>query len=502
MMAMFSFPTFLSLLSIFMICAFLTRIILGPKKKNPSDSVHPLFGVYTIKVPNAMSAIRFPLGAWIFLVHFWSALHNVYCFWTVHLAFFIIALFDFLDGEFARKWNAITEDGKSLDPASDKFVTFCLGLTAFLHGELTDWALIILVAREVASIIQRRRMQKKGIDVSARWLGKIKTVVQFTFLYFLILRIPTVPGGTILLDSMSTLLPRSFILWGTLLLCFITVISLFPFFQSFSYVNNYTQSQRQESNRAWHIVILPNLFTIGNYLCGVTAVYFCMPEVHVDHRPFVILFWVLAAALFDAFDGPLARKLRAHSEFGACLDSSTDLSTFGLAVAVIISLQFSAIKEVNSLWGIVMALVYFLFVHLRLARFTKIHEEQEDKSQKSDFVGLPSPSGAICVLVLFTFFEDIPTLSILIIGISLLMYSKYKFLSHSSVFKNPWYRYLLIPPLFLGFGMLLILIFQQPFVSAHTSKALIVYFKACSWILTTLLLIYIADGLHRGRVRD
>ncbi len=498
---MFSIFALFSLLSIFVICIFLTRMILGPKKKTPSDSIHPLFGAYTIKIPNAMSAIRFPLGTWIFLVYFWSTLHNVYCFWTVHLAFFIIALFDFLDGEFARKWNAITEDGKSLDPAADKFVIFCLGLTTFIYGELPGWALAILVIRELASVVQRRRMKKKGMDVSARWLGKIKTVVQFAFLYILILRIPS--NNIILLDSISSTFPISFILWGTILVCFITVISIFPFFQSFSYVNNYTQSQRKESNRAWYIVILPNLFTIGNYLCGVTAVYFCMPEVHVDYRPFVILFWVLAAALFDAFDGPIARKLHSHSEFGACLDSSTDLSTFGLAVAVVIFLQFSAIKEVNSLWGLVMASVYFLFVHLRLARFSKLHEEQEDKSKKSDFVGLPSPSGAISVLVLFTFFEnptDIPILSVLIIGISLLMYSKYDFISHSNSLKNPFYRYLLIPALFLGFGLLLTLIFQQPFLSTHTSRSLIVYFKACSWILTTLILIYIADGLRRGKV--
>jgi CDP-diacylglycerol--serine O-phosphatidyltransferase len=244
--------------------------------------------------------------------------------------------------------------------------------------------------------------------------------------------------------------------------------------------------------------MIPNLFTIGNYLCGVTAVFFAMPEVEVQHRSFVILFWILAAALCDALDGPFARKLKSYSDFGACLDSSTDLSTFGLATAVVIFLRFSAIKGGSlSYLGIILSLFYFTYVHLRLARFTALTQQQEDQSEKSDFVGLPSPSGAGAVLIFFTFFENIYLLSISIIFVSLIMYSKMDFISHSNAFKHPFYKYFLIPVMFSGFMMLLILIFQQPFVSAHFSRELIDYFKACSWILFIPLCIYMLDGFRR-----
>jgi CDP-diacylglycerol--serine O-phosphatidyltransferase len=492
----FAFQGMTNLILVFVILTLTTVILLGPKKKQPADGVHPLFGRYTRKIPNIISLLRFPLGIWVFCVHYFAALHNPLANFSFHLAFALICILDNLDGKFARKWHAVTEDGKTLDPAADKWVTFCLAVTAYLYGDFRWWGVAIIFGREIISMLQRVRLKRRGEDVSAQWLGKIKAGVQFTVLYIFLLRVNILPG-TIFLEVIAQAFPANLMLWATILLCFCTMISLFPFFRSFSYVNAYTQSQRQESNKPWYIVLIPNLFTLGNYLCGVTAVYFAMPEVEVQHRSFVVLFWVLSAALCDAVDGPIARKLKAHSDFGASLDSSTDLSTFGLATAVIIYLRFSELKGALSLLGIVLAIVYFLYVHLRLAYFTKLAEQQEDKGTKSDFVGMPSPTGAVAVLVAFTFFENIYLLSFSIVLISLLMYSKLDFISHSNSLKHQLYQYFQIPALLIGFGVLLILIFQQPFVSSHFSRELIVYFHLCSWFLAVPIAIYILDACYR-----
>ncbi len=473
-----------------------TVLLIGPKKKQPEDCVHPLFGRYTRQIPNIISLLRFPLGIWVFCVHYFPALHNPLAAFSFHLSFGLICIMDNLDGKFARKWNAVTEDGKALDPAADKWVTFCLAVTAYIYGDFRWWGVAIIFGREIISMIQRVRLKRRGEDVSAKWMGKIKAGVQFTVLYLFLLRADILPG-TIFLEFIIQAFPENMMLWGSILLCFCTVISLFPFFRSFSYVNAYTQSQRKESNKPWFVVLIPNIFTLGNYLCGVTAVFFAMPEVEVQHRSFVVLFWVLAAAFCDAFDGPIARKLNAHSDFGAALDSSTDLSTFGLATAVIIYLSFSELKGALSYMGIVLAIVYFLYVHLRLAYFTKLAEQKEDKSIKSDFVGMPSPTGAVSVLVAFTFFENIYLLSVSIVLISLLMYSKLDFISHSNSIKHKLYKYFLSPTMLIGFGMLLVLIFQQPFVSTHFSRELIVYFQLCSWLLAVPIGIYILDALCR-----
>ena len=184
--------------------SFFSKVIMGPQKIKDQSSSHSLFGRFTIHVPNWMSLVRVPLGAWIYLVFLIPSLRH--CFWqfTVHLAFWGICLLDFLDGRFARKWNAITEDGKALDPAADKIVTFFLALCAYQFGELCWWALVIVLMRELISIVQRHRMKRLGIDVSAKWLGKIKTGVQFAYLYILILRIDLLPG-TVFLDKLALL---------------------------------------------------------------------------------------------------------------------------------------------------------------------------------------------------------------------------------------------------------------------------------------------------------
>lgn len=481
---------------IFAAILLLNRVVLGPNRQKTGAAVHPLFGKLTQQMPNIMCYLRFPLGTWIFCVFHFNVLHSPFFAWTYHLSFALVCLLDSLDGRFARKWDAITEDGKSLDPAADKWVTFCLAVTAYLYGEFRWWALAVVFAREIISMLQRMHLRRHGQDASARWLGKIKTGVQFTVLYIILLRSDVLPE-TLLIEPVARLLPANFILWGILLLAFSTVISVFPYFKSFSYVNDYTCSQFQESDRAWYVVMIPNLFTIGNYLCGVTAVYFAMPEVDVHYRPFVCLFWILAAAACDAFDGPLARKLKSHSDFGACLDSSTDLSTFGLATAVIIFLRFSFIKGGSSYLGMVVALIYFTYVHLRLARFTVRLQENPDKSKKQDFEGMPSPAGACAALLCFTFFDHIGLLSVAVVLVSLLMYSKLDFISHSNAVHHPLYRYFLIPLAMAGFLMFIVLIFQQPFVTSHFARELQDYFRICSWLLVIPMFIYILDGFRR-----
>lgn len=488
---------FVNLMVIFAAAYGLGRLIIGPKRRETGPALHPLFGNYTKNMPNLLCYLRFPLGAWIFCVFAFDGFHNAFGSFTFHLAFFLICIFDFLDGQFARKWEAVSEDGKTLDPAADKWVTFCLAVTALIFGELRWWVLVIVFAREIISMIQRMLLRRKGEDASARWLGKIKTGIQFTVLYIVLLRSGTLGVDTVPFEPIARALPANFILWGMLLLCFATIISVFPYFKSFSYVNDYTKSQFAESDRPWYIVMIPNLFTIGNYLCGVTAVYFAMPEVNVEYRSFVCLFWVIAAAACDAFDGPLARKLRSHSDFGACLDSSTDLSTFGLATAMIIFLRYSAIKDATSYLGIFIAVFYFVYVHLRLARFTVRLQNNPDKSKKQDFEGMPSPAGAVAALLCFTFFDNFLVLSIGIILISLLMYSKLDFISHSNAVHHPLYRYFLIPLALSGFLMFIVLIFQQPFVTSHFARELKDYFRICSWLVTTPVFIYILDAFRR-----
>lgn len=61
---------------------------------------------------------------------------------------------------------------------------------------------------------------------------------------------------------------------------------------------------------------IPNMLTLANLFCGCVAVTYALSG------DAVTAFWfVVAAAVFDFFDGFAARLLKAHSPIGADLDS-------------------------------------------------------------------------------------------------------------------------------------------------------------------------------------
>jgi len=110
---------------------------------------------------------------------------------TVALIAFILAfLSDWLDGFFARLLNQVTKVGAVMDALVDKI--FVLGLFFyFFHVNLIPaWGLIpllIMLTREFLITGLRMCALMRNRVLSAENPGKIKTVVQFLSLFFLIL---------------------------------------------------------------------------------------------------------------------------------------------------------------------------------------------------------------------------------------------------------------------------------------------------------------------------
>ena len=95
-------------------------------------------------------------------------------------------------------------------------------------------------------------------------------------------------------------------------------------------------------------------------------------------------------------DGRIARLIKGTSEFGKELDSLTDFVSFGIAPAFI--LYFWELNNYGKIgWAI--TLIFSVCCVLRLARFnlTKISEGVEWKLNY--FEGVPSPAGAILILL-------------------------------------------------------------------------------------------------------
>lgn len=134
---------------------------------------------------------------------------------------------------------------------------------------------------------------------------------------------------------------------------------------------------------------IPNTITCCNLICGCIATWFAFLPDYGYAMAFIV-----AGAVFDFFDGFMARMLKVSSTIGKELDSLADDITFGFAPAAIL---FSLLKEVPApaSWEVLNAAypyVAFLiaaFSALRLAKFNL------DERQTTSFLGLPTPANAL-----------------------------------------------------------------------------------------------------------
>jgi len=137
--------------------------------------------------------------------------------------------------------------------------------------------------------------------------------------------------------------------------------------------------------------LIPNLVTIGALCCGFSAIRFAI----LGQWELAVTF-VLIAGFLDAVDGRVARLLKATSDFGAQMDSLSDLICFGAAPALIVHLWI--LQNVKQ-FGWAVALIYVVCCALRLARFnTSLMEEKTELWQKEYFTGVPAPAGALLAL--------------------------------------------------------------------------------------------------------
>lgn len=134
---------------------------------------------------------------------------------------------------------------------------------------------------------------------------------------------------------------------------------------------------------------IPNTLTCLNLFSGCIA---CVMAFEARYE--WALAFIIFSAVFDFFDGMMARALDAHSIIGKDLDSLADDVSFGVAPSLIV---FSLFKEMDysgameSLAGVFPYLAFLLsvFSALRLAKFNN------DTRQTSSFVGLPVPANAL-----------------------------------------------------------------------------------------------------------
>lgn len=139
-------------------------------------------------IPNVLTIIRFILVPIIIIA---LALNN---YMTALLVFIVSSITDVLDGIIARKFNAISDFGKLMDPLADKLTQLSIILTLAIKGIIPIWIVVILCLKELILITGASFLYGKELVVSSRWYGKITTVLIFlAVVSSLIIRIFALP---------------------------------------------------------------------------------------------------------------------------------------------------------------------------------------------------------------------------------------------------------------------------------------------------------------------
>lgn len=143
-----------------------------------------------LTIPNLLSLLRLlmiPLIIWLYCgaEQYYAAVGVIV----------LSGLTDVADGIIARKFNMVSDFGKILDPIADKLTQGALIICLTIKHKLMIPLIIEFALREICMLVMGYITIKKQDSVnSAKWYGKVTTVVLYAVMMLLIL-FPQIPNA-------------------------------------------------------------------------------------------------------------------------------------------------------------------------------------------------------------------------------------------------------------------------------------------------------------------
>ncbi len=145
---------------------------------------------------------------------------------------------------------------------------------------------------------------------------------------------------------------------------------------------------------------IANSFTVINLLLGfISIALISLSFTESQNNIKIACILIFIAALIDAFDGKIARRLGTSGEFGKQIDSLADLVSFCLAPSVLIFYYYYDPLGMSLSYLFILSALPLVCGAIRLAKFNAYKEHSEN----SHYIGLPTPGNAIfiCSSMLF-----------------------------------------------------------------------------------------------------
>ncbi len=116
------------------------------------------------------------------------------------IVFIVAAFTDLTDGYLARRFKAVSDEGKLLDPMADKILVLsALVMLVAQRSEITaepwvpGWMVVLVLAREIWVTGLRGIAASRGVVMAAAQSGKFKSGFQMTSIVFLLMHDIAVP---------------------------------------------------------------------------------------------------------------------------------------------------------------------------------------------------------------------------------------------------------------------------------------------------------------------
>ncbi len=150
-------------------------------------------GKDALNIPNILAFIRLLLAPLMFVLlvnrdlPIFEGIHYSWLDFFAGFIFVLASATDFFDGYIAREFNQITTLGAILDPLADKMLTLAAFLGLMMLHRASPWAIYLILTRELFITGLRVSAISRGMDISASWMGKVKTVAQMFAIGFLLM---------------------------------------------------------------------------------------------------------------------------------------------------------------------------------------------------------------------------------------------------------------------------------------------------------------------------
>ncbi len=144
-----------------------------------------------MNLPNKLTMVRIALAVIILvlLIIPWSSLGIVMPVFKIYnisveliyiicgVLFLIASVTDFLDGYIARKYNLVTDFGKTMDAIADKMLVNGLLIVLAYDGFISIVIPVVIISRDIFTDSIKMISGGKGKVVAASKAGKIKTIL-------------------------------------------------------------------------------------------------------------------------------------------------------------------------------------------------------------------------------------------------------------------------------------------------------------------------------------